>query len=378
MKERNQIRVATMTFHMAHNYGAMLQAYALQEAVCKLGYSCEVLDYRFPYIDQWSGIRTWKDLRQETGFLWGTLRWIRRLYSGYYRRQTAAQKKFNNFMRGKFRLSHRVYFDANELRNADYNAIFFGSDQIWNPALTNGIASEYFGDFVDTDKTKLIAYAASCGKSSLPAEYEDALLPMIRRFHALGIREDGFTQWLREVHGLPAQTVLDPVFLLKKQDWDALLKDTPRTIEEPYLLVYAFDAEDEIYNLARRIAGEKKLRLVSVCYKPNKNLKDILQLTDCGPLEFLRLLRNASFVCTTSFHGEAFSIIFEKDFYCIGHPIYAQRNSDLLKLLGLQDRMISKAEGVQQILPCEYTEANYCLDKFRNEAMEFIVNAIEG
>ena len=124
MIKKKPIKVATMTFHIAHNYGAMLQAYALQKAICKLGYSCEVLDYRFPYIDQWSGIRTWKDLCQESGLLLGTAKWGRRMYNGYYRRQGVAQRRFNKFMREKMQLSHRTYFKAEDLKEAEYDAIY--------------------------------------------------------------------------------------------------------------------------------------------------------------------------------------------------------------------------------------------------------------
>lgn len=377
MNERKDIQVATMTFHVAHNYGAMLQAYALPIAVRKLGFSCEVLDYRFPYIDQWTGKWSCKDLQQESGIIKGMARWIYRSLFGYYREQTQAQKKFNHFMHHKMILSHRAYFNVESLRTVDYDAILFGSDQIWNPELTGGVASEFLGDFVDYKKTRLISYAVSCGRSYIPEEYEPQMLPFIDRFHSLGIREDGFTQWLNTKYGYSAETVMDPVFLLDKKDWDVLLEGMRDIIKEPYLLIYAFDVSESVYDLARCIANKYGYKLVSVCYNPQDNHKDMLQLADCGPMEFLWLLRNASFVCTSSFHGEALSIVFRKDFYCIAHPVYGQRNRDLLKLLGMDDRLIEEEWCGMDIKPCDYSLSEKLLAKEIDKSMNFLRKSIE-
>ena len=97
-----------MTFHIAHNYGAMLQAYALQQAICKLGFQCEVLDYRFQYIDQWSGIRSRHDLEQEYGTLGGNLRFLHRYIKGNYRNISVMRRKFDQFMRKDIKLSKKV------------------------------------------------------------------------------------------------------------------------------------------------------------------------------------------------------------------------------------------------------------------------------
>ena len=102
MKHRS--KVAIMTFHVAHNYGAMLQAYALQKAICKLGFDCEVLDYRFKYIDQWSGMRSRHDLEEEYGIIGGNLRFLHRYVKGYYRNISPIRRKFNRFMRKDIKL----------------------------------------------------------------------------------------------------------------------------------------------------------------------------------------------------------------------------------------------------------------------------------
>ena len=116
--------------------------------------------------------------------------------------------------------------------------------------------------------------------------------------------------------------------------------------------------------------------MVTVSYREKENLNDMLQLIDCGPKEFVSLIKNADFVCTTSFHGTAFSVLYEKDFYCIGHPLYSQRNWDLLNMIDMNSRMISSNEDIAEVRPCNYSEASMLLAKKRIESLDFIRNAL--
>lgn len=375
--ERKKVinKVAIMTFHMAHNYGAMLQTYGLENAVNRLGVSCEVLDYRFPYIDQWNGMKTLRETQKEYGFLLGTAKYLRR-YIKDYRKANLRRRKFNDFMRHGLKLSKDTYFKAEELETVEYDAVLFGSDQIWNPELTNGMALEYMGKYFKADKMRLIAYAASCGTESLKEEFREEYYPLLKRYTAIGVREKGLTDFIIQEYKLCAQTVLDPVFLLNKEDWKQLSEESDIAIDKPYVLIYAFQTGDEIYQLARKIAKERKLKLVTIGYQKYNSLNDMMQLTECGPKDFVSLIQNADFICTTSFHGMAFSIIFEKDFYCIGHPKYSKRNSDLLELLGMSDRMIEKESDVTCIEGCNYQKAQLILEQERKSSLDFLYRSI--
>lgn len=377
MNKAKEKRIATMTFHIAHNYGAMLQAYALQRAISKLGFHCEVLDYRFPYIDQWSGIRSRHDLAQEYGFIGGNLRFLHRYVKGNYKNISVMRKKFDRFMRKDIKLSKKAYFTPESLCKALYDVVVLGSDQIWNPELTNGPALEYFGKYFNSEKTKLFSYAASCGTAEFKAEYKKEFLPLLQRFYALGIREKGLTDFLNNQWNLPATTVLDPVFLLEPKEWIELGKKAEIKLKKPYLLLYTFQTDDDIYDLARTIAKKSGLDIVAICYGKDERLNDILQLTECGPKDFISLFYNASFVCTSSFHGMAFSIIFEKDFYCMGHPLYSQRNKDLLELIGMEERMFFKNSEIETINKCDYFYASEKIKSEKEKAINFLRTAID-
>ena len=143
MKNRKDIKVGTMTFHMAHNYGAMLQAYALERAVSLMGYSCEVIDYRFPHIDHYNCIWDYSDYIQRDGRIIGALKYYKRCLSGGYKNISELHQKFDCFMRKSLNLSKKAYFKKELLNEAEYDYVLFGSDQIWNPDLTGGIVPEY-------------------------------------------------------------------------------------------------------------------------------------------------------------------------------------------------------------------------------------------
>lgn len=368
-------KIGTLTFHIAHNYGAMLQAHALQQAITQLGAACEIIDYRFPYIDQWSGIRTFRELCQESGWVWGTLRFLKRWCKRYYRHQSPMRRKFNDFMR-RMRLSRKIYFNKEQLLQADYDCIVTGSDQIWNPDLTNGPAREYFGQCFNLTRCKLISYAASNGKNTLPAEYASQMQQWLQSYSALGIREKGLAESLNTCFHLPATAVLDPVFLMPPAEWSRLSKRASVHISEPYLLLYAFQVGDEIYQMARNIAQERKLRLVTIQYKRDDALDDMLQLTDCGPEDFVSLIQHADFICTSSFHGNAFAIIFEKDFYCIGHPLYSQRNRDMLELLGLSHRFVSNGSDTNHSIPIDYSACRKILQAEIERSRTFLEESL--
>lgn len=374
MKENKQ-KVGTMTFHMAHNYGAMLQAYALPVAVRKLGYDCEVIDYRFPYIDQWSRIEHMSDLVAKYGKIGGVLRFIKRFLTGYYNTKNL-HVKFDAFERDIMLHSKNTYRDKSELHDLDYDVILFGSDQIWNVELTNGIAEEYIGGFDCLPHTRKVAYAASCGLSDFPQECRKVYSHYLESFSAIGIREKEFQNSLCE-RGYQAEWVLDPTMLLTAEDWKCILPRKYRPIKEKYLLVYAFDVEDSLYDRAKAYATEKGLEIVAIAYKKIAAMEGMNVFLDCGPLEFLSLFLYAEHILAGSFHGTVFSIIFHREFHCIPHPKYRDRTDSLLEMLELTDHCVEQEEQFAD-RKTDWDRVDTILSENRDKSYTFLKTAIEG
>lgn len=372
-------KVGTLTFHVAHNYGAMLQAYALPEAVKSLGYDAEVIDYRFPYIYEWGKVEKLNDLVQKHGWIGGVLRWVKRYLKGNYNPGLKINQ-FNYFRDSVMRHSAKAYMSKEELNNLEYDVILFGSDQIWNEQLTDGVATEFFGEFSCLDKTKKIAYAASNGQNKFPDELKDIYYPLLKLFSGLGIREEGLKDSLLQ-DGFKAVNVLDPTLLLSQEDWDEMIKNTPTYIripKEEYLLVYVFDESDYIYDWIKKLADERNLKVVVIAYSIKEIIKDFTVYTECGPAEFISLISNAKMVITTSFHGTVFSVLYHKDFYCIPHPKFHERTDSLLNILQLQDRNLSALDMIMEHEEIPWEEVDKILKDKRRESLEFLKNTIEN
>lgn len=366
-------RIGILTFHIAHNYGAMLQAYALPTAVKKMGFECEVIDYRFPYIDSWSRIERWKELVEKYGIFWGGVRFVNRLIHGYYSKHNI-HIRFDAFERNIIPHSETVYRSKAELNNMPYDVILFGSDQIWNSALTNGIAEEYIGGFECLPTTRKIAYAASCGTSDFQEESRLVYYGYLKDFDKIGVREESFRKTLI-AHGYDAECVLDPTLLLTADDWEEIIPEEKKVHSSNYLLLYAFDEDETIYELTREYAKKHGFQIIVVAYNEKSVMHDMTVRTDCGPLEFLSLFFHAKHVITTSFHGTVFSILFHKDFHCIPHPEYRARTDSLLEMLELENHNVNELAAFHDI-ETKWDKVDTMLKYRRQLSISFLKRAL--
>lgn len=371
-------KIGTMTFHIAHNYGAVLQAYALPKVVQSMGYECEVVHYCFPYIYGWDHIERLQELNKKHGIIGGTLRYIKRSLNGVYN-PNLKQTKFENFIHHVIPLSAKRYSDASELQNMDYDVILFGSDQIWNSQLTGGVAKEFVGGFACLSYTRKIAYAASCGRTEFLDEEKEQYYPLLKDFNALGVREHGLCQSLCD-DGFDAKQVLDPTLLLTKNQWNEMTKSTKHGVKLPqkdYLLVYVFDEDNSIYQFIDRIAEKYDLEVCVIAYHMKEEIEKYNVYQNCGPEDFVRLIAGASRIVTTSFHGTVFSILYEKEFYCVPHPTLHERTDSLLLVLNLSNRNCSIETNIDEMDLIKWSEVKQRLDVLREDSLKFLREAIE-
>ncbi len=372
-----QKKVGTLTFHIANNYGAMLQAYALPIAVRNLGYDCEVIDYRFPYIYNMGHVEYFEELRGKYGFAGGGLRYIKRLLRGDYNPELKINK-FDYFRTNIMPLSKKAYMNAAQLGDIDYDAVLFGSDQIWNSRLTGGIAKEFAGGFPCKVRTKKIAYAASCGRSEFNETEKNEYYPLLGGFKALGIRESGLCKSL-EADGFNAKHVLDPTLLLDKSDWEAMVNRAKSDIKLPegkYILVYVFDEDNRVYDFVDKLAEKEKREVCVIAYKKKAETEKYKVYDNCGPVDFVKLFLGAAAVVTTSFHGTAFSVIFRKDLYCIPHPTLHERTDSLLYLLEIGHRICSPRTDPYKTEPINWESVSNILTENQVRSLEFLKEAI--
>ncbi len=331
------MKIGIITTHYAINYGAFLQAMALQRTISEMGHDCEIIDYR-PNIDKF-GRNYIHKVNNVKGF-------VRNIYAmlsiNYYLKYKTRRKKFDNTREREMRLSEKVYVSHNDvLQNLEpYDAFVCGSDQIWNLRLMYDPV--FFLDFREKyPEAKYIAYAPSTAMSDLNELEKKIFSKHMRNFDALSVREAAGKTLLSTITDKEIKVVLDPVLLYGTKKWEDFSK-VPKGFnkEDPYIFCY-YIGSSRLAQIAvdkiRKITGYRTI----YC---NVKLRDRFHSDECirdaSPQEFVGLIKNASFVCSNSFHATVFSVLFKKPFIVtLNHNGRDSRMVDLLSSMNLNNRL---------------------------------------
>lgn len=315
--------IGILTFHSANNYGAVLQAYALQKTLQRLRPASDVriVDYRCREVVK---AVDFASLKKDKGALRALL---------HYRQEKEKQRQFDKFRNERLSLTE-PYFDKSSLERAlaEYSALISGSDQVWNSRF-NGGDDVYLQNFRSGGTLKL-SYAASFGTGS-PDESETELCRRcLSQFEAVSVRESSAVRLVEDRLGLSAEQHIDPTLLLTADEWREIACAPKK--RGGYILVYMVPKQQTIIDCALKLRKETGLPIVML----SKNLKP-LNVTHAGgssPEQFLGFFLNADYVITNSFHGTAFSVIFDREFYIDLNNRwgYNHRSRSLLELCGFE------------------------------------------
>lgn len=348
------MKIKTITCHHVYNYGASLQAYALQHYLETLGHEVEIIDFN-PWFhrDRYNPFWMPKNAIGRAAQIIKILPFMRyiwypyKAYKGGMFKTWGRKAAFDKFEKEYYHLTPIKYYSSEQLQKKPPRADVYvaGSDQIWNTFSENGKEPGYYLDF-GKESIKRISYAASLATSTIKEECKVFIKEKLARFNAISVRENTGAKLLADLGIDNISVVLDPVFLLDKSEWQQLsLKGNLYGLShESYVLVYDFLGNDEnMISFVKAYAKEKSLKIVSINDFSERDYADI-NINNAGPLEFLALINNAACVVASSFHATAFSVILEKEFYTFNLKGYnnSSRMLDLLSSIGLQERMNSK------------------------------------
>ena len=364
------MKIDIVTLHRAQNYGSVLQAFALQKQIEKLGHQAYILDY---YPERYTNKGLLKRLKNKSSrFNNPLVLLIAKLliYPSYLKKGI----QFNKFMH--YLNLEKPSFATNEEgmgRFTDADAYCAGSDQIWNSHWNEGVEKVLFLDFVPKGKLCL-SYAASIGLSNIPANEIDETKLLLDKFEFLSLREDKGVELVRELGRTDAVQCLDPTLLMSKEEWSLYADDSYKGKE--YVLTYNLHHDPEIDKCAKAIASKYHLQIRNISY----NWHDIVRhghLDWCPTVEgFLGLIKNAKYVVADSFHATAFSIIFEKPFVVITPEVASSRLSSLLKMLGQDEHNINKFTSLKVIeQPIDYIRVKSIIATKQRESISFLNKA---
>lgn len=355
-----------LTLNNHQNYGTQLQMYALMRTIEKLGYSCTILNYD----------NSLQQLKRKS-YIHIAKQYIYKILTnnGFDNRAELFQSFKDNYIN----LSKERYRSTNDLARDGkiYKKVICGSDQIWNPIFT-GLDVNYYLPFVE--KTKRISYAASIGIDNLSQDEASFMVPLIKNIPKVSVREKSAVDLLRKYNCF-VQHVLDPTMLLEPLEWNCLSAKY-NNISSNYLLYYDLTPKrDSLYNNAKLIAKKLGLQLVNIGVSTKDILKyGALNLFDVGPLQFLWLIENASFVVTNSYHGMLFSVNYNVPFV-VGKKSYgskpiSSRIEDFLRMIKLTNRIVDDEFELTKALSIDFKEANLIINEKRRESVNWLISAL--
>lgn len=318
------MKIGIVTYHFVNNFGAALQAYALMKTIeQECDSEVEVIDYRHWFIRFTDAVRI---LPITTN--------LKEIISGLktISLRMGRLEKFSKFHNLFYKMTEK-YTSPAQLRELSFDKYVCGSDQIWNPVVTLGVAESYFLGF-EKSKEKKLSYAPSFGVSRVKPVYEKKMAKYIGDIGAISVRETDGIEIVRNLTGRDAVQLIDPTFLLCKEEWSEIAVEP--NINGKYILLYIMQRNEMVYDYAKKIKEKYGLPIVEISrYGYQPSFVDEVRV-DVGPREWVGLIKNAEFVCTNSFHGMAFSIIFEKDFFLIPSKKFNSRMDSLMKVFKIE------------------------------------------
>jgi len=366
------MKIGIFTTHFAINYGAVLQAYALRKSIEKLGHQCEIIHYHpLNKVDGRKFVYNFKTIKSS---LYSVLLFINLKFKNNKKKKNI---KFDLFLHQKCSLSKETYNSFSELKSnlPFYDCLICGSDQIWNLNLFNEPA--FFLRFEDKyPKTKYIAYAPSIAEKMTTKQLKE-IAENIQHFTSLSMREKQSANQLSEYLNKPISHVLDPVFLLSKEEWQIV--EEPLDIPAPYILIYALSSGSNFTKVISSVRKELKYKVVNINLNPIDKFWSDYSLTSLSPGNFVWLFRHAEFICTSSFHGTVFSIVFEKQFFTVPASRRGIRIENILIQLSLEHRLITNNDSLRK--PSDFQNIDYGvvskqLEKLRNNSFSYLKESI--
>ncbi len=323
------MKIGILTFHAAHNYGAVLQCYALQEYLKSKGNEVFVIDYRSKYLldcYKWFNCKLFIKSIVKFTFI---KEWKKMLD------KRKRSNKFETFIQNRLNI-----INVSILKTNFFDYIVIGSDQVWNTKLTNGYDKYYWGQFCHPVQTKIISYSASL-ELIWPKDEDDNVKKMLSNFERISVREKDLAIKLSSI--FPNKKIVscvDPTLLLSKEEWNKIA--VKLNIRNRYVLYYQVRKSKVGMDVASLLC--KKLKCKLLILSASLNLDNSPECMYASPESFISLVKNAEFVVSSSFHGTVFSIIFEKKFISISNGTKDSRVKNLLTELNMMDHFIYQSD----------------------------------
>lgn len=378
-------KIGMLTFYSEYNYGAMLQAYALQTKIKELGYNAEFLrffDRKFKEEKPTNAIcKVKKILKNLKSVEFSIKKYIINRHIG-----ECKYSLFDDFVERYISTSRNAYYSLEDLKKADneYDAFVTGSDMVWSDIGQN--LDAYFLTFASEGKR--ISYAPSLtGRENETVEQREQYKNWINRIDFLSCREKYGVDYISNITGRKAKRVVDPTLLIEKEVWKDKFHIEKRH-GQPYILCYMFRGiKKGMLKKIKYYAEKNNLRIIFIPMSVQETLYDLKNGSDAsyGPKEFVELFYNASYVVTNSFHGLLFSLIMNKPFSLIHRGKgnewlkHEERMTNILSLLGIENCFVNGSDFDMNLnWDIDYNIINSKISELRRDSLDYLSNALKS
>ncbi|WP_299583622.1 polysaccharide pyruvyl transferase family protein [uncultured Sunxiuqinia sp.] len=382
-------KIGIITVSRTNNYGAELQAFALQRKLVNMGFDAEIIDYLYFKHPKYRWSKGAKPIiqfslkhRVKEFVLYRIVSPVFDLFGPVVSRSLRIRKRNFELFHKRFTSFSSTYRSYRELYEAkmDYDIYMVGSDQVWNPA-TGTSLEPYFLTFASSEKRK-VSYASSFGVSEIESAYRKDYERLINNLDLISVREEQGVELVEELADRESIRVLDPTLLLDRKEWCKY--ESPIPIEEKkVILIYQLSPSETIIELANQLHEKTGFPIIRICKGPlfqEKNEK-ITNVRDAGPSEFLFLFNRAAYVITNSFHGTAFSVNFGIPFFVVlsRKKKNNSRLESFLELVGLKNRILfedNTQEAIPLLEPIDYELVHEKLKNEQSKSLDFLTKSI--
>ena len=376
-------KVAVVVCPNIRNFGSVLQSYATQKAVTKLGYDNEYIKYEktkktaYKYLiqllipsimeERWSVLKRKVFQRKNSGFI------------------SRRNKAFDDFV-DRYMVASPKYVGYDELRRAGrkYSMAVLGSDQVWNP-INSG--SDFYTLNWLSRNTKRVAYAPSFGVSQVPLLLEGSYKRFLTKFDHISVREIRGQKIVRQLTGRKVPVVCDPTLLFRAEEWDDILPEEP-VADGGYIFCYFLGNRREPRDCVLKLAEKTGLPIVMMPY-----FGEICEYDDQlgarfvdnpDPSHFVSAIKNAAYVCTDSYHGTVFSIIYRKKVLVFRrHSADSGKNTfsrleSLLSIAGMKDRVVNDVWEDRFVTDeIDYDKVTENIDRLREFSWKYLSDSLK-
>lgn len=382
------MKIGILSFHAAHNYGSMLQNYALQQAIKTINPEYDVITINLRnkvQEDMYNLFKPFKDYTDKKRYI------IKMLLFPWKEELKEKYNLFEKFLEDNIRLSSVVDDFKGLVALPQMDAYVTGSDQIWN-LTAKDFDWAYFLDFVDltlANRPKLISYAPSMGPapsvSFMSGEDRIKLRDLLRRYDHISVREERTAEVIKEVGEFKTspQILPDPTLLLSREQWKTKIRPPKKQINGKYIFLYNPYYLNDVYHQASILSALTGLKVVvsNLPYNALYQSRNFVKILATGPQEFLWLIENAEYVIGRSFHLAVFSLIFQKKFIAV-EGLGDSRLGNFLKSVAMEGCATSDGDlkealkRVDSLSPNEWNKTNGLMGDLREEGYNFLKRAL--